>query len=78
MTVGKTDAFIADVERHFEWYATQADLTVAEYYLTAVEATCRLLGRHPQLGPRCGFTHPLKSRRQASFRPSDILDAPGL
>lgn len=26
-------------------------------YLAAVEATCRLLGQHPFLGPRCGFAH---------------------
>jgi len=26
--------------------------------LEAVEATCRLLGQHPLLGPQGGFTHP--------------------
>jgi plasmid stabilization system protein ParE len=31
---------------------------VAEQYLTAVRATCQLLDKHPQLGPRGGFTHP--------------------
>ena len=30
---------------------------VANHLLDAVEATCRLLGLHPQLGPRGGFTH---------------------
>jgi plasmid stabilization system protein ParE len=33
-------------------------LGIAGHYLDAVEATCRLLGQHPQLGPRGGFNHP--------------------
>ena len=41
-----------------EWYALNASRDVAEQYLVAVEATCRLLGQHPRLGPRGGFTHP--------------------
>ncbi|MEO7412300.1 MAG: type II toxin-antitoxin system RelE/ParE family toxin [Opitutaceae bacterium] len=59
MNVRKSDAFIADVERQFEWYAVNATWAVAENYLAAVEATCTLVGRHPQLGPRGGFSHPL-------------------
>lgn len=58
MTVRKSADFIADIERQFEWYAMKAGWEVAERYLTAVEATCRLLGQHPQLGPTSGFTHP--------------------
>ena len=58
MSLRKSDDFIADVERQYEWYVRHADSEVAERYLIAVEATCRLLGQHPQLGPRGGFTHP--------------------
>lgn len=58
MSVLKTDVFLADVERQFEWYAVNATREIAEHYLAAVEATCRLLGQHPFLGPRGGFTHP--------------------
>jgi toxin ParE1/3/4 len=58
MILRKSDDFIADVERQFEWYVTNAGWAVADRYLGAVEATCRLLGQHPQLGPLGGFTHP--------------------
>jgi len=58
MNVQKTDVFIADVERQFEWYVGNAGWEVAEHYLDAVQATCRLLGQHPRLGPPGGFTHP--------------------
>ena len=58
MSVRKTDAFLADVERQFEWYAIHGGWDVAERYLAAVEATCQLLGQHSQLGPRGGFIHP--------------------
>ena len=58
MSVRKSDDFIADVERQFEWYVLNAGWDVAERYLDAVEATCALLGQYPQLGPPCGFVHP--------------------
>lgn len=58
MNVRKSDDFIADVERQFEWYAVNAGSNVADRYLAAVEAACRLLGQHPNLGPIGGFTHP--------------------
>ncbi len=58
MSVHKSDDFIADVERQFEWYGVNAGWEVAEQYIAAVQATCRLLGQHPQLGPRGGFGHP--------------------
>ena len=45
MNVRKTDDFIADVERQFEWYTINAGWAVANRYLDAVEATCRLLVR---------------------------------
>jgi plasmid stabilization system protein ParE len=57
MSVRKSDEFIADVERQFQWYALNADWDVAERYLDAVEGTCYLLGQHTQLGPRGGFKH---------------------
>lgn len=58
MSVRKSDDFIADIERQFEWYVRNAGWEVAEHYLDAIEATCSLLGQHPQLGPRGGFSHP--------------------
>ena len=58
MNVRKSDDFIADLERQCQWYANNAGWDVAESYLAAVESACRLLGQHPQLGPRGGFTHP--------------------
>ena len=58
MSVCKTDDFIADIERQFEWYVVNTGQEVAERYLDAVAATCRLLGQRPQLGSRGGFTHP--------------------
>jgi plasmid stabilization system protein ParE len=57
MSVHKSGDFIADVERQFEWYAVNANWEIAERYLDAVEAACQLLGQHPQLGPRAGFSH---------------------
>ena len=58
MSVLKTDVFIADVERQFEVYVSKAGWEIGDRYLDAVEATCRLLGQHPFLGPRGGFSHP--------------------
>mgnify|MGYP000964919328 CR=1 FL=1 len=56
MSVRKSDDFIADVERQFNWYLAKAGWEAADRYLDAVEATCRLLGQHPNLGPSGGFT----------------------
>jgi plasmid stabilization system protein ParE len=58
MSLRKTDDFIAEVERQFEWYVANAGWEVADRYLDAVEATCQLLEQHPLLGPRGGFFHP--------------------
>jgi len=58
MSARKSGDFIADVERQFEWYAINANREIAERYLAAVEATCRLLAQHPLLGPVAGFSHP--------------------
>jgi toxin ParE1/3/4 len=71
MSVRKSDDFLADVERQYEWYAREADWDVADRYLAAVEATCHLLGQHPRLGPRGGFQHPRLSewRFFVVFRP---------
>jgi plasmid stabilization system protein ParE len=48
MNVRKTDAFLADIERQYEWYVSKAGSEVADRYLDAVEASCRLLSRQPQ------------------------------
>ena len=58
MSLLKSDDFIADVERQFEWYALNAGWEVADRYINGVEAATRLIGQHPLLGPRAGFTHP--------------------
>jgi len=58
MSVRKADAFIADIELQFEWYVVNASWEIAERYLEAVEATCKLLAEHPQLGPRARLKHP--------------------
>ena len=42
MNVRKTDEFMADVERQFEWYAINGIRNLADRYLDAVEATGRL------------------------------------
>ena len=55
MKLLKSDDFIADIERQFEWSAVNADWNLAERDPNAVEATCRLLGRYPQLGPKGGL-----------------------
>ena len=57
MRVCKTDDFLADVERQFDWYAVHVNWEIADRYLDAVEATVLLLERHPQLGPLGGFKH---------------------
>lgn len=44
MNVRRTDEFIADLERQFDWYSANAGSEAADRYLDAVEATCRLLG----------------------------------
>jgi plasmid stabilization system protein ParE len=58
MNVRKSDEFISDVERQFEWYTVNADSEVADKYLYAVKATCQLLGQQPHIGPPGGFVHP--------------------
>jgi plasmid stabilization system protein ParE len=58
MSLCKTEEFLSDIERQFEWYAVNADWEIAGRYLNAVEATVNLLERHSHLGPRGGFQHP--------------------
>jgi plasmid stabilization system protein ParE len=58
MSARKSDEFISDVERQFEWYAINAGRDIAERYLVAIETACHLLAQHPRLGPCAGFSHP--------------------
>ena len=58
MSLLKSDDFISDVERQYEWYAAKAGREIADSYLDAVEANCHLLAQHPLLGPLAGLTHP--------------------
>jgi len=64
MSLLRSDDFISDIERQFEWYMNHAGSEVADGYLAAVEATCNLLGQYPHLGPLGGFAH----RRLRSWR----------
>jgi plasmid stabilization system protein ParE len=57
VSILRTDVFLADIERQFEWYGMNVDWEVAERYLMAVENTCKLLERQPRLGPLGHFTH---------------------
>jgi plasmid stabilization system protein ParE len=58
MNVRKTDTFLADLERQYEWYVSNAGWGVADRYLDAVETVCHLLSQQPNLGPPGGFAHP--------------------
>ena len=58
MSFRKSDEFISDVERQFEWYVVNAGWEIGDHYLDAVEATCNLLNQHPLLGSRVGLAHP--------------------
>ncbi|MBN1462041.1 MAG: type II toxin-antitoxin system RelE/ParE family toxin [Armatimonadetes bacterium] len=58
MSLRRAETFIADVERQYEWYAMEAGWDVAERYLTAVEATCKLLGAYAFLGSTLDADHP--------------------
>jgi len=71
MTVRKSDDFIADLDCQFQWYADNASWEVAESYLAAVQAACRLLEQYPLLGPCGGFTHQ-RLREWRSFVHSTI------
>ena len=58
MNVRKTDYFIADLRVSIPVVSDQRRLgSGADRYLDAVEATCRLLSHHPNLGPRGAFRH---------------------
>ncbi len=54
----RTDIFIVDAASHFAWYATEAETSTAERFLTALESTIDRLDESPELGRVCGFTHP--------------------
>jgi plasmid stabilization system protein ParE len=58
MSVRKADVFLADVEHQAERYLNKAGWEVADRYLAAVEATCRIIGQYPGLGPKGRFHHP--------------------
>jgi toxin ParE1/3/4 len=58
MNIRKSDVFITDVEKQFEWYARNANWEIAEKYLAAVESTCQLLAQYPRLGPLVRLNHP--------------------
>jgi plasmid stabilization system protein ParE len=57
MSVCKSETFISDVEKQFQWYLVNANWEIADRYLQAVETTCKLLERHPLIGPRAKLSH---------------------
>jgi plasmid stabilization system protein ParE len=58
MNVHKTDVFLADLERQFDWDVEKGGWNLAERYLSAVESACALLGQHPLVGPVFPARHP--------------------
>ncbi|HEY3763216.1 MAG TPA: type II toxin-antitoxin system RelE/ParE family toxin [Verrucomicrobiae bacterium] len=58
MSLRKSETFISDVEKQFQWYLANANWEIADRYLEAVEATCNLLEKHPLIGPRAKLSHP--------------------
>jgi plasmid stabilization system protein ParE len=58
MNVRKSDDFIGDVERQYEWYFRNAGEEVAELYLNALQVSCNFIGQQPLIGPRSGLSHP--------------------
>src|SRR6187402_2174687 len=65
LAVRITSEFHQDVAGQIRWYLRHADARVAGHYADAVDATLSLLGRFPELGPRCRFSHPeLRELRQ--------------
>lgn len=50
--------FQQDVTRQIQWYLRHADAQIAGNYADAVDRTLEFLGRFPELGPHCRFSHP--------------------
>ena len=73
LTVRIASEFHQDVALQIQWYLLQADAQVAGDYADAVDATLEFLGRFPELGPHCRFSHPeLRDLRQ--FRVGGSFD----
>ncbi len=65
--------FHQDVALQIQWYLLHANAQVAGDYADAVDATLEFLGRFPELGPHCRFSHPeLRDLRQ--FRVGGSFD----
>lgn len=61
--------FHQDVTRQIQWYLRHADALIAGNYADAVDVTLEFLGRFPELGPRCRFSHPeLRELRRIASR----------
>jgi hypothetical protein len=74
MNLRKTEVFMADVERQFDWYRDKEAWDVAERYLRSVEASCTFLERHPfirfavsRLGFRDGVSFSFFVRSMSTF-----------
>ena len=73
MEVRIASEFHQDVARQIQWYLHHANSRVAGDYADAVDATLKFLGRFPELGPRCSFSHSeLRDLRQ--FRVEGSFD----
>ena len=51
MNLRKTETFITDVDRQFDWYREKGGWGLADRYLRAVEASCNFLASYPLIGP---------------------------
>ena len=58
MKVVRADWFDADLDRQFEWYVTNADVSTADRFFTAVGRTIEFLAVNPEAGPTRRFAHP--------------------
>ena len=73
LTVRIASEFHQDVALQIQWYLSHANAHVAGDYADAVDETLEFLGRFPELGPRCRFSHPeLRDLRQ--FRVGGSFD----
>jgi len=73
LTVRIASDFDRDVALQIQWHLRHANAQVAGDYADAVDATLEFLGRFPELGPHCRFSHPeLRDLRQ--FRVGGSFD----
>ena len=73
LTVRIASEFHQDVALQIQWYLSHANAHVAGDYADAVDATLEFLGRFPEFGPPCRFSHP-ELRDLQQFRVGGSFD----